>query len=162
MQFYPNNMVVRQAQSQAMPVAGAELTPNIYITIAVDVAYVISQQGQSISKGIYLMDNMIANGSMGEGTMEITTIGNAGQVVGWNIVPINPYLNNQTVEITFIQICLGTVFGSPPVQADGNGFSWVAQLIYSGKQAYAIQIKVTEGLTPVSYYVNWEAIMVSI
>lgn len=157
MQFYPIKTVVRQSGQNGIPINNAPLTPNIYISILVDVAYVIGQQGKSITEGIYIVDNTFGNGSSGEGTMEITTVGSVGQLVAWNVFAIDPNLANQQIEITFIQICTGNVFGGAPIKIDGGTYTWLAQLMYAGKQSYAIQIKITEGLTPVSYFINWNA-----
>lgn len=157
LQMYPKNTVVRQPEFSPLHAALIDIVPNIYVTIAVDVAYVVGQAGQHISNGIYMMDNSTVTGSLNQGGMMLSTVGRPAQIVAWNIVPINPSIINQSLEITFIQICLGEVFGSPPQKISGKGFSWLAQLMHAGTQTYAIQIKVTEGLNPVSYFVNWEA-----
>jgi hypothetical protein len=155
--FYPPRTVVRAPAADTSHTQAPAIVPNIFIVIAVDVAYLIGQQGKQISSGIYMMDNRVMQGSSHTGALNLETVGQPGDIVAWNAVPIDPYLPNQRIEITFVQICLGTVFGSPPFPSAGNGYSWLAQLMYPGTQSYAIQIKVTEGLNPVSYYINWQA-----
>lgn len=156
MQFFPMQKVV-PASSLGPPELASPLAPSIYISIAVDCAYLIGQQGRIIDAGIFMVDNMIMKGSSKQGSMELNTVGDPGSIIGWDVFPIDPYLPNLALEITFIQICTGAVFHSPPIRRSGPGFSWLGQLMTSGQQTYAIQIKVTEGLNPVSYYVNWQA-----
>jgi len=149
MQFFPLNKVVFQPEAKPFT---STINADILITIAVDVAYIIKQQGNTVSNGIYMMDNSVA-GSTGEGS--------AGSIIGWNVVPIDPDLPNLDIEISFIQICMGSVFGSPATQLAGNGYTWIAELTYSGKQTYAIQIKMTEGLNSVTYWYNWIATIIA-
>ncbi len=156
LQFFPMRQVV--CASSLAPTDGILATfPNIYISIAVDCAFIVSQKGETIETGIYMMDNMVSMGSANQGSMDLNSVGNAGWLIGWNVVPIDPNLTNLSVEITFIQICTGSVLGSPPIKESGDGYSWLGQLMYTGHQTYSLQVKVTEGLTQVSYYVNWQA-----
>src|SRR5437764_1367349 len=66
----------------------ATLSPQTSITIAVDTAYVAAQQGKNIGQGIYMMDNRVRNGSSGEGTLELSTVCNVGNLIGFNVLPI--------------------------------------------------------------------------
>jgi len=156
MHFYPIRKVV-QPPLPATANSTDTATPNIYVKIAVDVAYLVSQKGETIDLGIYMMDNMVSLGSSNEGSMDLNTVGHPGWLMGWEVVPIDPCLTNLALEITFIQICTGEVFGSPPQPLSGDGYSWLGELTYQGNQSYAIQIKVTTGLNPISYYINWQA-----
>ena len=153
-----NRQVVRTREASSM-------TPATAITIAVDTAYVASQQGNNISKGIYMMDNMVANGSYNEGQMELHTNCDVGSLIGFNSVPINGEgSSGDTVVITGITVSDGSVFtaaGQPREETAPNGEPdgsyWIGQAINSGTQTYQIQLKVTVGtLQPVSYYVNWD------
>lgn len=145
--------------------SSALLIPQTAITIAVDTAYVASQGGRNISKGIYMMDNMVSNGSSGEGTLELSTVCNVGSLIGFDAVPINfDGASGDTVVITGFTVSQGNVFtaaGQPRQQpAPPNqplGSYWIGQALNAGSQTYQIQIKVTTGsLQPVSYYINWD------
>ena len=161
MLFYPSNTVYQlNAEEERL----AMTSPTVIIIIAVDVAYIIGQNGKMISKGIYMIDNAVDEGSSGEGTFELTTAGNVGSMISWKVVPINTDAaqTGQSVIITGFQVCSGQVFGTSgfPQKQSGTGDYWIGQLMYQGQQTYQIQIKVTAGeLTPVSCLVNWNAIV---
>src|SRR5262249_29595279 len=111
----------------------AALIPQTSITIAVDTAYVAAQQGRNISQGVYMFDNMLANGSTGEGTLELTTACHVGSLIGFNSMPINTSSGDQVV-ITGFTVSQGNVFtaaGQPRQQPSiGNeppGSYWVGQ-----------------------------------
>lgn len=132
--------------------------PLTAITIAVDTAYVASQGGKYISQGVYMMDNMEANGSTGEAGMELSTKCPVGSLIGFNAVPINALSSNPgTVEITGFTVSQGSVFtaaGSPQQQTPSY---WIGQAMNTGSQTYQIQLKVTNGgLNPTPYYINWD------
>ncbi|CAL2108613.1 hypothetical protein T190115A13A_80188 [Tenacibaculum sp. 190524A02b] len=60
---------------------------NIVINIAVDAARVYgSAPGMYKGDGIYMMDNNVARGSSGEGTLELDTEGFTGQSVAFNVL----------------------------------------------------------------------------
>jgi hypothetical protein len=136
---------------------------NSCITIAVDTAYVAAQQGRNIGAGVYMMDNMISNGSSNEGQMELSTKVPVGFTLGFNSVPINPLSGDQVI-ITGFNVSQGNVFGSagyprqqPPLATQPPGSWWIGQAMNSGSQTYQIQIAVTVGvIQPVTYYVNWD------
>jgi len=141
------------------------LQPQTSITIAVDTAYVAAQQGQNVSKGIYMMDNRLRNGSSGEGTLELSTVCNNGDLIGFNVVPINALgTSGDEVVITGFTVSQGSVFtaaGQPreqtPPKGEPQGAYWVGQALHQGEQTYQIQIEVTVGkLQPVSYFINWD------
>ncbi|HTF03549.1 MAG TPA: hypothetical protein VK826_05960 [Bacteroidia bacterium] len=159
MLFYPLNTVCRER------VSTPALTPNVFIVIAVDVAYLVGQEGIAISDGIYMMDNMVTKHSSGEGSMQLSTVGNVGWLVGWQAVPVatNAAELKQSVVITGFQVCDGNVFGQAgfPLQQPGAS-GWIGQLMYAGTQTYQIQVKVTAGaLRPVSYVINWNATIIA-
>jgi hypothetical protein len=147
---YENKKVVKAVPSG--------LKPKTAITIAVDTAYVASQGGSNISKGIYMMDNMEANGSTGEGTLELKTVCNVGSLIGFEVIPVNILGDSgDTVEITGFTVSQGSVFtaAGKPVQQKPD--YWIGQAMAAGNQTYQIQIKVTKGrLHPVIYYINWD------
>lgn len=142
--------------------ASSSITPDFSITIAVDTAYVASQQGRNISQGVYMMDNDISAGSSNEGQMELSTVVPVGATLGFHTVPIN-FLSGDTVVITGINVSSGSVFGSQgyprsfPLTGSPSGSWWIGQCLNQGSQTYQIQIAVTTGkLNPVVYYVNWD------
>jgi hypothetical protein len=158
--LYPDRTVIRVPETALF-----NLNPTTAITIAVDTAYVASQQGRDISQGIYMMDNTVGNGSTGEGTLELHTICPVGSLIGFNTVPINGEgVSGDQVIITGFTVSEGDVFtaaGQPRKQPSPNkepdGSYWIGQALRTGTQTYQIQIKVTVGqLQPVSYYINWD------
>ena len=162
-ELFENKFVVRRTVSTG-------LDPRVAITVAVDTAYVAAQQGNNISQGVYMMDNMVANGSTGEGQMELSTHVNNGDLIGFNSVPINALgTSGDTVVITGFTVSQGNVFtaaGQPRQQpsphGEPEGAYWIGQAMNQGSQTYQIQIKVTVGkLHPVSYFINWDPFITS-
>jgi hypothetical protein len=152
--MHSNRLVVRGT--------AAVLQPNATVTIAVDTAYVAAQQGRNISEGVYMMDNMISNGSSYEGKMELSTVVPVGYTIGFNSVPIN-FVSGDTVIISGFNVSSGNVFGSAgypqiyPLGKEPLGSWWIGQAMNAGNQTYQIQIAVTVGqIRPVTYFVNWD------
>jgi hypothetical protein len=153
--------VVRQTFATARP------TPQINIVIAVDTAFVAAQAGEGrITKGVFMMDNMVRNGSTGEGTLGLHTVCNAGSLIGFQVIPIDAAGSSRDeVIITGFADVKGNVFtgAGHPVQQPSighlpQGSYWIGQAIQAGTEEYQIQIKVTVGqLQPVQYYVWWNA-----
>lgn len=154
-----------EAQVHVANASTSGLKPQTSITIAVDTAYIAAQQGRNISQGVYMMDNRIRNGSSGEGNLELSTVCNNGDLIGFNVVPINALgPTGDKVVITGFNVSGGTVFtaageprSEPAPAGEVAGQYWVGQALAQGEQTYQIQIEVTVGqLQPVSYFVNWD------
>lgn len=136
---------------------------NIIVNVAVDVAYIYTQTpGTYVGKGIYMMDNKLVAGSSGEGTMELTTVGSAGQTVAFNAFPINNLQGiNSVVEIMGFEQSSGTnVFGNqgwPKAQTPSTPYQYYGGLMTSGNMTYQIKIGVTPNslLYPMRYY-TWD------
>lgn len=140
------------------------------ITIAVDVNYIASLAPgtDQASKGIYMMDNRVLNGSTGEGSLELSTKCPAGNLISFSAVPVNAEgnaNNNVAVEIVGFNVSQGNVFTAagqprpfnPPPGGGSNNSFWIGQAMNRGSQVYQIQIKVTIGvLQPVSHYISWD------
>jgi hypothetical protein len=156
-------MTIMMNESRLVVASQPILKPQVAITIAVDTAYVASQQGNNIGQGVYMMDNQASNGSTNEGQMELNSVVPVGSLIGFNTVPINP-ASGDTVIISGFTVSQGSVFGSqgypqqqPPLGNEPAGSYWIGQALNADSQIYQIQIKVTTGLIrPISYYVNWD------
>ncbi len=154
---------MRMQESMLVVAYQSVIIPQAFITIAVDTAYVASQQGKNIGTGVYMMDNELSNGSSGEGQLELSTVVPVGSLIGFNTVPINPASGDQVI-ITGFTVSQGSVFGGagypqqqPSIGTQPAGSYWIGQAMNTGHQTYQIQIMVTVGtLRPVSYYVNWD------
>lgn len=140
------------------------LKPPVSIVVAVDTAYVASQQGLNITEGVYMLDNQFSNGSTGEGGMELSSIVPLDSLVGFESIPIDPSIAS-TVTISGFTVSSGSIFGSagypmvqPPIGSEPAGSYWVGQAVNSGPtQTYQIQLMVTIGaLRPTTYYINWD------
>jgi len=149
-------------------VAASLPSPSVSTVIAVDTAFVAAQGSTGeISSGLFMLDNMVRNGSVGEGTLSLQTKCNAGSLVGFLAMPIDAGGGSDTVVIVSFQDQTGNVFtgAGHPVQAQppGNmpaGSYWIGQAILAGVETYTIKIKVTVGLLqPVEYYVWWDAVI---
>lgn len=127
------------------------------ITTAVDTKYVLGHAGSILDRGIYMIDNRLSNGSGSEGNMELHTCCNVGDVIGFEVVPIDS-TSGDTVVITGFNVSAGNVFGSEGYpQPTKDPSVWLAQAMNRGEQTYQIQIKVTSGgIRPVSVYASWD------
>lgn len=149
-------MSTTQNEASARAVtAGGIPNPQTQIAIAVDTAYIARPGGQAISAGICMMDNRLSLGSSNEGTQELHTCCNQGDLIGFEAYPIDANAG-YTVAISGFNVSAGNVFGaqgSPLQQTPGY---WVGQATQQGSQTYQIEIQVTpEGSQPITYYVNW-------
>ena len=136
---------------------------NIIINVAVDVNYIYSQKpGAYLGAGIYMMDTNYVGGSTGEGSMELTTHGSAGQSVAFNVFPINELQNvDAYVAIEGMEQSSGVnVFGNqgwPAPQDPDTPYQYLGYLMKSGDMTYQIKIGVSpnHNLFPVQYY-TWD------
>jgi hypothetical protein len=148
--MFENKLVVKQAQIPC---------PQTFIEIAVDTSYVISQQGQNIGAGVYMIDNQVNNGSTGEGQTELSTVCNVGDLIGFSVNPIDPNTRD-TVEITGFNVSSpgnAGVFGSAGYPIKQTPSYWIGQAMNQTHQTYQVQLKVTSGgIRPLSYAVNWD------
>lgn len=163
-------MTSRQPMSATVIRATATATslmPQVAIVIAVDTAWVAAQGNNGvISEGVFMMDNMVRNGSSDEGTLALHTQCNAGSLVGFQAVPIDADgSSGDQVTITGFADIKGNVFTGaghpiqqPPLGGLPAGSYWIGQAIGAGTETYMIEIKVTVGqLQPVQFYVWWNA-----
>jgi hypothetical protein len=155
----------KHPMAQVSRAATGTLSPPTSVTIAVDTAYVAAQQGRNIDRGVYMMDNRVRNGSTGEGNLELTTVCNNGDLIGFNVVPINILgSSGDSVVITGFTVSQGSVFTAagtprqqPALPGEPAGAYWIGQALSQGHQTYQIQIEVSVGLLqPVHYFVNWD------
>ena len=154
-------IVVRGTAAATLP------APQVAVVIAVDTAWVAAQGSSGgISEGVFMMDNMVRNGSFGEGTLALHTKCNVGSLIGFETVPIDGEgSSGDQVIITNFADMQGNVFTGaghpvqqPPLGNSPAGSYWIGQAMRVGTETYMIEIKVTVGqLQPVQYYVWWNA-----
>jgi hypothetical protein len=158
--------VVRGTAAATLP------APQVAVVIVVDTAR-IAAQGSSgvISDGVFMMDNMVRNGSSNEGTLALHTRCSAGSLIGFQTLPVDGAgsFGDQVIITNFADI-EGSVFtgAGHPIQQPplGNlppGSYWIGQAIGAGTETYMIEIKVIVGqLQPVQYYVWWYATLTAV
>jgi hypothetical protein len=145
----------------------ATLIPRVSVVIAVDTAYVASHgtDGQ-ITSGVFLIDNMVRRGSTHEATLQLHTVCNAGDLIGFHCVPVDGAgSSSDQVIITQFLDDSGDVFTGaghprqqPPIGNGPAGNWWVGQVMKGGTETYTIALQVTAGqLQPVMYDVWVEA-----
>jgi hypothetical protein len=135
--------------------------PQTQIAIAVDTAYIAANAGQTITTGIYMMDNQLNLGSSNEGQLELHTNCNNQSLIGFEVYPMDVN-SGDTVVITGFNVSQGNVFGGSGYPLQINPNYWIGQAMHTGTQTYQIQIKVTTGgIRPVSYYINWDPFITS-
>jgi|SRR5215217_7552420 len=137
----------------------AALQPQTAIAIAIDTQYVASVANSGpITQGIYMFDNRLDNGSTGEGTLELSTKCNAGDLIGFEVYPIDERgSSGDTVAITGFNVSHGTVFGSQGYPMKQQPNYWIGQAMNQGSQTYQIRVLVkTGGLRPTQVNVYWD------
>lgn len=134
------------------------LQPATAIAIAIDTQYVASVGGGGITKGIYMFDNRLDNGSSGEGGLELSTKCNAGDLIGFEVYPVDERgSSGDTVAITGFNVSQGSVFGSQGYPMQQTPSYWIGQAINAGSQTYQIRVLVTTGgLRPTQFNVYWD------
>ena len=151
-------------ENLSTPIPGPQ--PQVSIIIAVDTAFATAQSTMGMSGGIYMMDNMAAYGSTGEGQTVLNSVVPLGTFVGFQVVPIDP-LRGDTVVITELVTSAGNVFGPdggpvqvPSVGGQPEGSYWIGRTFNPGTQVYQIQIQVTVGQGWQNvYFGQWAAII---
>lgn len=132
--------------------------PQTAIAIAIDTQYVASVGSGAISKGIYMFDNRLDNGSKNGGGLELSTVCNVGDLIGFEVYPIDQLgSSGDSVAITGFNVSQGSVFGSQgyPMQQQPN--YWIGQAMSQGTQTYQIRVLVkTGGLRPTSFNIYWD------
>ena len=132
--------------------------PARVINIAVDTVYLYSQtSGQFAGTGVYMMDNNVAGGSLGEGGEELNSQVTAGFGIGFNVFPIDAEgAQGDSVEIEGFEISNGTNifgnFGFPSKQSAKSSYQWMGTAMTQGECTYQIKIAVTVGGAPKKYY----------
>jgi hypothetical protein len=135
--------------------AGSIPAPQTQIDIAVDTAYIALRGGEAMGAGIYMMDNRLSLGSSNEGTQELHTRCNQGDLIGFEAYPIDVNAG-YTVAISGFNISQGSVFGAQGDPLQQTPGYWVGQAMNQGAQTYQIGIQViSEGPQPTTYNVNW-------
>lgn len=134
------------------------LQPQTAIAIAIDTQYIASVGGGGITKGIYMFDNRLDNGSTGEGGLELSTKCNAGDLIGFEVYPIDERgSSGDTVAITGFNVSQGSVFGSQGYPMKQSPNYWIGQAVNAGGQTYQIRVLVTTGgLRPTQFNVYWD------
>lgn len=149
--------------------ARASLTPTVSVAIAVDTAAIAAAGDGPISSGVFMMDNRVRNGSTEEGQIALHTQCNAGDLIGFQVMPVGLAggSGNTAVMTSFAKHKGDDVFtgaGHPRQEPSPKGLPsgayWIGQAIAAGTEHYQIQIKITVGaLQPTDYYVTWVAIL---
>ncbi|MBI1227950.1 MAG: hypothetical protein GC192_22150 [Bacteroidetes bacterium] len=135
---------------------------NVIINIAVDASQVYgTQPGMYKGNGIYMMDNNAASGSSGEGNLELSSVAQVGQSVGFNVFVINEKMGNGAAAvIEGFELSNGTnVFGNqgwPSEQPAGSTIQWLGYVKTAGQMTYQIKIGVKSSAQfPMQYY-TWD------
>jgi hypothetical protein len=135
----------------------ADVRTETAIAIAVDTGYVVAHS-DNVQQGIYMIDNRKENGSSSEGTLELHTVCNPGDRVGFKVYAIDSLANRgDSVIITGLKVSQGSVFSSdgyPQPQPDEPQY-WIGRASQRGSQTYQIRIQITseEGT---KYNVSWD------
>jgi hypothetical protein len=107
-------------------------TPSVFIQIWVDTNAL--QNGST--KGVYVVDNRVSNGSQNEGTASLTTNASNGSTVNWQIFNIDP-TNTGTIGIQSISNSNAWGSGGQP-QADPTYGGFSGQVQNTGTAQYSV------------------------
>ena len=140
------------------PFSTNTVIPARVITIAVDTVHLYSQKsGQYTGTGVYMMDNNISGGSLGEGGKTLNSQVTAGFSVAFNVFPIDAEgAQGDIVEIEGFEISSGSNifgnFGFPSKQPGKSSYQWLGTAMLQGECTYQTKIGVTVGGAPKKYY----------
>lgn len=132
---------------RAFATAAPQPLPNAKtaVLVVVDVAYVVGYGAGQVRAGIYMFDDQLANGSTAEGTLDLSTRCNLGDVISWEVVPLDPTRGDE-LEITSITVLQDTLFGTAGAPTDWPGTAnWYGQAMTAGSATYQIMLKITAG-----------------
>jgi hypothetical protein len=130
--------------------------PQVQVAVSIDTAYVAGNGGSKLTRGVYLVDNQLNDGSTGEGGMALHTRCPIGSLIGFSSYPIDTG-SGDSVAITGFSIVQGSVFGGSGYPIEYSEGYWIGQAMYGGSQTYQIQFCVTSGaLRPVKFYTSVE------
>jgi len=132
------------------------LKPHTTIAIAVDTAYVASKKRHSLEGGVYMLDNRANSGSTNEGQLELRTVCDVGDLVGFWVYPVDQLAAaGDSVVITGIEVRQGDVFGSSGYPRPYGGDNcWIGRVEKAGEQAYTLALEVTSPPFPEKRTVN--------
>jgi hypothetical protein len=134
------------------------LKPQTMIAIAVDTAYIAGSDTHHLQNGIYMMDNRANIGSENEGQIELSTVCDVGDLIGFRVYPIDQLAAESGVAvITGIELKEGDVFGSSgyPRPYEGETY-WIGRAEKAGRQTYTMALEVTSPPLPEKRTVNVE------
>lgn len=147
--------VAEVARGDAM-IAGEDAIPcpNTMILLALDADRFRASSGAA---GAYLVDNRVSLGSTNEGSLSLHTLCNAGDRVGFGVLPINPN-DGYTVTIAAIDVSAGPIFpaGYAPVAMSpawwfgAAGSYWAGKAVMSGSQSCRLTVHIDGGISPYS------------
>lgn len=96
------------------------------------------------TRGVYLVDNRLNDGSGNEGTPNLATNVTNGTNICWQVFNIDP---NSTVELDIQSISNASVFGAsgqPEAVGDGSG-AFTGQVQAAGSASYTINFTAQSG-----------------
>ncbi len=128
--------------------------PDTMIVVALDADRFRASSGAS---GAFLVDNRVALGSTNEGAANLVTHCNAGDVVAFAVLLINPF-DGYTATIAAVNVSGGPIFiagyaptASAPSWWNGApGSCWIGKAILPGTQTYAFTLRLDDGVSPFS------------
>jgi hypothetical protein len=107
-------------------------TPSVFIQIWVDTNAL--QNGST--KGVYVVDNRVSNGSQNEGTASLTTNASNGSTVNWQIFNIDPTNTGMSAIQTISNSNAWGPGGQPQSDSTYGGFS--GQVQNTGTAPYSV------------------------
>jgi hypothetical protein len=110
-------------------------TPTVFIQIWVDINAV--QNGSA--KGVYLVDNRVANGSRSEGSASLVTQVTNGSTIQWDVYNIDA---TSAASVSIVDIGNCNVWGAGGQPQPGTSGSFVGQAQSTGSAGYTVTINV--------------------
>ena len=110
-------------------------TPTVFIQIWVDINAV--QNGST--RGVYMVDNRVGNGSQNEGSPALSTKVTNGSTIQWSIYNIDA---NSAALLSIVDIGNCAVWGAGGQPEVGTGGAFIGQAQVVGEANYPININV--------------------
>lgn len=128
--------------------------PDTMILVALDADRFRASSGRS---GAFLVDNRVSLGSTNEGAANLVTRCNAGDVVAFAVLLINPF-DGYTATIAAINVSGGPIFppayapkaSTPSWWSGAAGSCWIGKAMMPATQTYLLTLRIDDGVSPFS------------
>lgn len=114
-------------------------TPSVFVQIWVDT----NALANGSTKGVYVVDNRVSQGSKSEGSASLVTAITNGSYINWQVANIDP---TNTSPISIQSVSNSNAWGpSGQPQADDTNGGFTGQVQHTGTAPYSVSFNASKG-----------------